>query len=89
MSCCGNKRRKLRQTTSSNRDLGNSSRISAETKTKDDTLVNFQYIGKSKLRVIGPRTRKLYRFNQPGALVAVDPRDQVALSYVPTLRKVT
>lgn len=87
MSCCGNKRRKLRQASESNRDLGNSSRVSAET--RDDPPVNFRYIGKSKLRVIGPESRKLYRFNQPGALVAVDPRDQVALTYVPTLRKVT
>ena len=88
MSCCGNKRRKLRQTESSIRESGNSSRISVDMKPKDDPPVNFKYIGKSKLRVVGPRTRKLYRFNQPGAVVTVDPRDQVALSYVPTLRKV-
>lgn len=86
MSCCGNKRRKLLLESASNREPRNSSRISAETKTKDDPPVNFQYVGKSKLRVIGPKTRNLYRFNQPGAVVAVDPRDQVALTYVPTLR---
>lgn len=88
MSCCGNKRRKLRQATSSNRVSVNSSRNSIEATTNDNTAINFQYIGKSKLRVIGPRTRNLYRFNQPGALVAVDPRDQFALIHVPTLRKV-
>jgi hypothetical protein len=51
-------------------------------------LAYFQYLGKTGVTVIAPRTRKRYRFDRTGAVVAVDPRDQRALAAVPTLRQV-
>jgi hypothetical protein len=50
--------------------------------------IYFQYIGVRTLTVIGPRTGRRYRFDTPGALVAVDGRDKQALAGVPTLRQV-
>jgi len=87
MSCCGSKRRRLRQVTPSHK-----APKTAEKPRKlgliSDSPVYFQYIGKTSLRLVGPRTRKLYLFNYPGAEIAVDPRDQFALENVSTLKKV-
>ena len=55
---------------------------------EDDSPAYFQYIGKTGLTVMGPRTRKRYRFDNPGAVVVVDPRDKHALAAVPALREV-
>ena len=48
----------------------------------------FQYLGKTRLTLIGPNTGKGYRFDGPGAVVAVDPRDRRALASVSVLRQV-
>jgi hypothetical protein len=48
----------------------------------------FQYIGRSRLSVMGKETRRLYRFDRPGAISAVDNRDQRSLERVATLRRV-
>ena len=52
-------------------------------------MAHFQYLGKTGLTVIGPRTRKSYRFDHPGAVVAVDPRDMRSLATVSVLRRVS
>ena len=49
----------------------------------------FQYLGKTKLTLIGPRTGRRYRFDCPGAVVAVDSRDGHALTAVSVLRQVS
>jgi hypothetical protein len=54
-----------------------------------DSLVYFQYIGNRQLTIIGPNTRKLYRFDEPGAIVVVDARDERPFSAVTVLRQVT
>lgn len=55
---------------------------------ESDSPAYFQYIGKSGLTVMGPWTHTRYRFDSPGAVVAIDPRDRRALAAVPGLREV-
>jgi hypothetical protein len=74
MSCCGQKRVQARQT--------------PETRAEPDSPPYFQYLGKTSLKVVGPKTRKLYRFDSPGAVIAVDPLDRRALAAVSALRQV-
>lgn len=76
MTCCGDKRAQLNQT-----------RQEIEPGTLVDPVF-FQYIGRTGLTVIGRETRIRYRFDNPGAVVAIDKRDQLALSFVPNLRQV-
>ena len=74
MSCCGDKRTQLYQ----------ASQVPAET----NTSVYFQYTGKTGMTVIGRETRRRYRFDKPGAVIAVDAKDKAALVFVPNLRQV-
>jgi hypothetical protein len=46
----------------------------------------FEYVGATALTVIGPASGLRYRFDRPGARLAVDPRDRLALEAVPLLR---
>ena len=48
----------------------------------------FQYLGQRGLTVQAPRTGRSYRFDRPGAIVPVDPRDMQSLAKVPQLRQV-
>jgi hypothetical protein len=48
--------------------------------------VVFEYTGTTGLTVVSPVTGKRYRFDAPGAQLAVDPRDRNMLLYVPNLR---
>lgn len=50
--------------------------------------VAFEYIGMTRLTVIGPVTRKRYEFQGLGARVHVDRSDSNSLANVPTLRRV-
>jgi hypothetical protein len=50
--------------------------------------VQFEYFGKTALTAIGPISGKRYRFDRPGAVVPVDPRDRPGLARVPGLRLV-
>ncbi|MGD9101160.1 MAG: hypothetical protein PVF45_11830 [Anaerolineae bacterium] len=45
-------------------------------------------MGKTALTVLGPISRKRYRFGGPGARLEVDGRDAPALIAVPKLRRV-
>jgi non-ribosomal peptide synthetase component E (peptide arylation enzyme) len=78
MSCCGEKREQLRQATQAH----------LVPEAEENSPAYFQYTGKTGLTVMGPRTRKRYRFDSRGALVAVDPRDRHSLAAVPSLREV-
>ncbi len=51
--------------------------------------VFFQYVGRTRLTVIGPVTGRAYRFDRPGASLDVDLRDRRSLAVVPNLRQVT
>jgi len=44
-------------------------------------------VGRTGLTVVSPVTGKRYRFDAPGATVAVDPRDKSMLLNVPNLRQ--
>jgi len=46
----------------------------------------FEYLGRTGLTVVSPATGKRYRFDSPGAKVAVDPRDRSILLHVPNLK---
>ena len=46
----------------------------------------FEYVGITALTVFGPASGRRYRFERPGAALAVDPRDHAALQAVPHLR---
>ncbi len=48
----------------------------------------FEYLGRTGLTVVGPVTGIRYRFDRPGARLAVDARDRDALAGVPVLRAV-
>jgi hypothetical protein len=76
MACCGDNRAQL-----------NLIRQALEPGKLADPVF-FQYTGRTGLTVIGRATRIRYRFDNPGAVVAVDKRDQLALSFVPNLRQV-
>jgi hypothetical protein len=76
MACCGDKRAQA-----------NLARRTLDAREQADP-VYFQYTGRLELTVVGRVTRIRYRFDSPGAVVAVDIRDQTALTMVPNLRRV-
>ncbi len=51
-------------------------------------MVPFRYIGKTSLSVDGVFSGREYHFDQPGAIVAIDLRDQASLASVPILQQV-
>ena len=50
--------------------------------------IAFEYGGRTALSVVSPLTGWNYRFDRPGARLAIDPRDQDYLRLVPNLRRV-
>lgn len=58
----------------------------AETQRRHAVL-NFTYTGSTRLQAEGPVTRQRYRFDHPGATVAVDIRDAPSLAAVPNLKR--
>jgi hypothetical protein len=52
------------------------------------TAALFEYVGRTRLAMIGPVTRTSYIFDRPGARVLVDGRDRASLSMIPVLRQV-
>jgi hypothetical protein len=50
--------------------------------------VQFEYVGRTALTAVGPVSGKRYRFDHPGVVVVVDPRDRPGLAVVPNLRAV-
>jgi hypothetical protein len=79
MPCCGN----ARQTKPSGLQPGNLVLAPLPA-----SAVYFEYVGKTRLAVIGRTTRKLYSFHGPAARVAVDSRDAASLASFPMLRRV-
>jgi hypothetical protein len=96
--CCG----RLRQTIASEPRPGNvpqsaatpAPRLLGGMATPSPTWVGvggvaeFEHNGASALTVVSPLTGKTYRFDGPGARVAVDPRDRSWVAFVPTLKPV-
>jgi hypothetical protein len=50
--------------------------------------VHFQYTGRTGMTVIGPVSGQRYRFEHPGALIAIDGRDAPSIVAVPHLQTV-
>ncbi len=48
----------------------------------------FEYVGATAMTVTGGATGRRYRFERPGARVAVDPKDRASVAQVPQLREV-
>jgi len=88
MSCCGKKRAQARQPTQVLKSSKPTSNKSSQPESKYDSEIYFQYIGKRKLTVVGPNTGKHYRFDGPGTVIVVDPRDKGPLSAVTALKQV-
>lgn len=86
--CCGKKRAQARQTKQTEKVSRPEGKSVAHPGLPSTSLPLFQYLGETGLTVMGPRTRKLYRFDHPGAVVAVDLRDKQALAAVSVLRRV-
>ena len=88
MPCCGKKRSQVRRKTQTRRAPEPAEVTVSQPQPEPDPRAYFQCLGKTGMTVIGPRTRKRYRFDRPGAVVAVDLRDRRALATVSILRQV-
>ncbi len=82
MSCCGNARQRLGPmpgpaTTEAQPPATPARRFT----------IWFEYTGERAATVIGAATGRRYRFDRPGAQVAIDPRDRIGLSKCPKLRQ--
>jgi hypothetical protein len=87
MPCCGKGRAQVTKDIETPKRNGASS-TSGNEPTDGSAVVYFKYTGRTGLTVLGRETRKRYRFDNPGAVVAVDARDRIALSAVPNLKQV-
>jgi hypothetical protein len=88
MACCGEKRAELVSTPKISHAVPQRGEAVSDHQPEQDTLTYFQYVGKTRLTVIGRETRRLYRFDRPGAVAWVDKRDQRSMEKVPSLRLV-
>lgn len=93
MSCCGKSRVQpfvLRdhRTTQTEPPVQQSGPIAPKSSRPTPGGTTFQYIGKTRLTVIGPVTRQRYDFDRSGARLSVDPRDANSLATVATLKRV-
>ena len=77
MGCCGK-----------SRTVASPQPAQAEPKPAPPREASFQYIGASVLTVRGPMSKRFYRFDAPGSIIAVDTRDAPSLAQVPMLRRV-
>ena len=88
MACCGQRRQQISrampvQRANNPAPGSNVNRVPAVPRT-----TTFQYVGKTALTAVGPISGRYYRFNHPGAILEVDPRDRASLASVPNLRQV-
>ena len=88
MSCCGQKRAQIRQTAQMQKNSRVEEKGGVFSKAENISKVYFQYMGKTALTIVGPKTWNRYRFSKPGAIIPVDTRDKRALEDVPLLRPV-
>lgn len=86
--CCGNKRAQLGGTRPVTQPAQAAPAGSARTGGFGRSMVYFRYTGRTGLLVKGGRTGKRYRFDFPGAVLAVDPGDRRSLLTVPQLTQV-
>ena len=86
MPCCGEKRSALPQSVPGRPAEPMEERVPTRQAVTPEA-VYFAYVGKTGLTVQGPITGRRYRFDGPGAVIAVDRRDGPSLAAVPNLRR--
>lgn len=80
--CCGKSRANFRPATFASPAVGPAS-VEPGGRFKG---MAFEYTGRTGLTVTGPVTGRTYRFDRPGAVVEVDPRDRPSIAAIPVLR---
>ena len=85
MSCCGKARQQSRIAAPTPANPPEPGRQAWPTRKIQTEFVPFEYTGESILTAVGTITRRLYRFDQPGAVVPVDRRDAPGMRAVPNL----
>ena len=88
MPCCGKKRKEATRDSQARRKAESAPGTGSVSRPAHNSVPSFQYLGKTRVTVIGPRSGKQYYFDRPGAIVTVDPVDSRALTAVTVLRKV-
>lgn len=88
MGCCGQRRRRHHNTASPGPRRARAAETTPPRAAKRSSYAYFQYLGKTALTAVGPISGRIYRFDRPGAVVAVDPRDRRSLAAVPSLAQV-
>jgi len=87
MGCCGDKREQFHDRILAPQSREIIAEASSLPSATPPSFVYFEYIGKTGLTVSGPITGRRYRFDVPGAVVAVEGRDAPSVSAVPNLRR--
>jgi hypothetical protein len=59
----------------------------ATTTIERPAAVEFEYVGRTALTVLGPFTGMKYRFDHTGARLRIDGRDADSLAAIPALRR--
>lgn len=85
--CCSKKRAQARQMSQSDAVSKNEG-TTLPPQLKNSASLLFQYVGQTGVTVMGPRSGKRYRFDHPGAVITVDPRDRRAMTAVSILRQI-
>lgn len=85
MSCCGKQRTMSQRAARTNPSRSPVHVISEERRRIQ--RVFFEYVGRTSLTVIGPKSGRRYRFDNPGAKVEVDLRDRPWLAAMAMLRE--
>jgi hypothetical protein len=86
--CCGKKRARAQRKTQTQQIAKPEEKTAPQPRQARNSQAHFQYLGKTGLTVLGPWTRKRYRFDHPGAIVAIDQKDTRAIAAVSILRQV-
>lgn len=89
MGCCGNQRRHFSVAAPTQRGTARPQAADFHREPKRSAYAYFQYLGGKGLTVHGPVSGQRYRFDRPGAIIAVDPRDRRSVAAVPNLRQVS
>ena len=89
MPCCNKQRQQYHIGAATTRPSATSDVAPSAAPRLRDTVAFFQYTGGTGLTVAGPVTGRRYRFDVPGAIVAVDLMDRAAVAGVPGLKQVS
>lgn len=88
MACCGQNRRQHSAMSVGQGGRARPAAVVSQPRQRRSDYAYFQYFGRTGLTAVGPISGLRYRFDKPGAVVAVDPRDRRSLAAVPHLRQV-